>query len=285
MRRRLDTNAIGDTWVDDACIDCGTCQWMVPEVFDETGGQARVHTQPRDADAELGVVRAAVSCPTASIHAPSYLKHLQPGFPVEMLPGVYHCGYHHRDSFGATSWLVVRREGNVLVDSPRFTVALMRQLDKLGGVSRIVLTHRDDVADHRKFAQHYGCPRTLHQDDVQESTSDVEHQPTGTAAVPLADDLLFIPTPGHTKGSACLLYRPAHLDPVLFSGDHLAWSLADEQLHAFRDFCWHDWGAQRRSMERLAEHAFGSVLPGHGAPAFLQPERMGRELAALIRRM
>jgi len=30
--------------------------------------------------------------------------------------------------------------------------------------------------------------------------------------------------------------------------------------------CWWDWGSQTRSMERLLDHRFQRVLPGHGRP-------------------
>jgi glyoxylase-like metal-dependent hydrolase (beta-lactamase superfamily II) len=67
-----------------------------------------------------------------------------------------------------------------------------------------------------------------------------------------------IPVPGHTRGSAALLYR----DTFLFSGDHL-WG--DEgSLGAGRDVCWFSWSEQLRSIARLREHTFTWVLPGHG---------------------
>jgi glyoxylase-like metal-dependent hydrolase (beta-lactamase superfamily II) len=44
--------------------------------------------------------------------------------------------------------------------------------------------------------------------------------------------------PGHTRGSACLLYRETYL----FSGDHLDWNPKGNGLQAFREVCWYDWG-------------------------------------------
>lgn len=74
------------------------------------------------------------------------------------------------------------------------------------------------------------------------------------------DDLLLVPTPGHTRGHQVLLYR----DKVLFTGDHLAWSPVRETLTAFRDVCWYSWKEQTRSMEKLLAYRFDWVLPGHG---------------------
>jgi glyoxylase-like metal-dependent hydrolase (beta-lactamase superfamily II) len=55
--------------------------------------------------------------------------------------GVYHCGFHSENSFGATSYLITRPEGNILMDSPRFNPFLAKQLESLGGVKYIVLSH------------------------------------------------------------------------------------------------------------------------------------------------
>jgi len=66
--------------------------------------------------------------------------------------------------------------------------------------------------------------------------------------------------PGHTAGSAVLLYR----ETFLFTGDHLMGSEDDGRLHAGRDVCWYSWPEQIRSMEKLLAYDFEWVLPGHG---------------------
>jgi len=69
-------------------------------------------------------------------------------------------------SFGAWAYLIVRspeQGGNVLVDSPRFTTPLVKRIEKMGGVSLMFLSHRDDIADHAKFAAHFHCPRVMHE--------------------------------------------------------------------------------------------------------------------------
>jgi glyoxylase-like metal-dependent hydrolase (beta-lactamase superfamily II) len=35
-------------------------------------------------------------------------------------------------------------------------------------------------------------------------------------------------------------------------------------LHASQSVCWHSWTEQKRSVERLLDHRFEWVLPGHG---------------------
>src|SRR5262249_23977576 len=153
----------------------------------------------------------------------------------------------------------VRSEGNVLVDSPRATPGLLARIEALGGVRWMFLTHKDDVADHAKFARRFGCTRVLHAADVTSDTRDVERVIDGDAPVPLARDLLVVPVPGHTRGSAALLYE----DLALFTGDHLFASEDGAELYAARSVCWYSWAAQKRSIEALLAHDFRWVLPGH----------------------
>jgi glyoxylase-like metal-dependent hydrolase (beta-lactamase superfamily II)/ferredoxin len=277
--RRLATNVDGDFYVDSTCIDCGACRWVAPATFDFASDASRVHTQPRTAAETLTALRALVACPTASIGTVGKhdVRAAAATFPTPVAPDVYHCGYHHEDSFGAASYLIVRPEGNVLVDSPRFAAPLARRLEALGGVRWMFLTHRDDVADHVRFAARFGCERILHRDDVSRSTGAVEIQPRGTEPLELGPDLTLIPVPGHTRGSACLLFRD-----VLFSGDHVCWSREGQRVTAFRDACWYDWGRQIESMERLAGFTFEHILPGHGAPCHLPANAMRSQLRACV---
>ena len=150
----------------------------------------------------------------------------------------------------------------MLVDSPRAAKPLLRRLEELGGVRYMFLTHRDDVAFHRVFREHFGCERILHEDDISIDTSDVERRVRGREPLALADDLLLLPVPGHTRGSVALLFR----DEYLFSGDHLSYSSEDEMLDAHPRVCWYSWTEQVRSVERLLDYRFRWLLPGHGEP-------------------
>ena len=84
-----------------------------------------------------------------------------------------------RRSFGAASYLVLRPEGNILVDSPRFSLPLARSLADFGGVAFVFITHRDDVADAAAWAAHFGAPRVMHAADVARGGADVELPLTG----------------------------------------------------------------------------------------------------------
>jgi glyoxylase-like metal-dependent hydrolase (beta-lactamase superfamily II) len=191
---------------------------------------------------------------------------------------VYRCGYTSESSFGAVSYLVRREDGNLLIDSPRFTEPLAKTIARLGGAGRMLLTHRDDVADHEKFHERFGCDRVLHQADIGSGTRSVELQPAGNEPVTLAPGLVMIPTPGHTRGHAVFLYR----DRYLFTGDHLAWSETRGHLYAFRSACWYSWTEQIASMERLLGYRFEWVLPGHGRPVHLPVEAMHASLEKCV---
>jgi glyoxylase-like metal-dependent hydrolase (beta-lactamase superfamily II) len=266
------------------CIDCDTCRTLAPDVFGDGDGQAVVTAQPEGAAARARAARALVACPTAAIVAaprPPELAAAARAFPmpVDGLKDVYTCGYASPASYGASSWLLRRAAGNVLVDSPRAVKPLLDNLEALGGVALMFLTHRDDVADHARFRRRLGCERILHADDVGPGTRDVERQPRGGEPVRLAEDLVMIPVPGHTRGSAALLWR----QEVLFTGDHLWWSPELARLDASRAVCWWSWAEQRRSLLRLREHPFRAVLPGHGRPLVLpDAAAMRRELDRVI---
>ena len=256
-------NVPGSFFVDSSCIDCGTCYEYLPWVFREANDHSRVFHQPEDSSDRRHALMALLACPTGSIGTDdgAGLKAAQQAFPDPIEEEVSFCGFTSEKSFGAWSYLIQRPDGNVLVDSPRAVPALMQRLEQLGGLDLMVLSHQDDVADHAAYHDRFRCQRVLHRADLGESTAGVERPIDGDEPVRLAPDLLFIPTPGHTAGSACLLYR----DKFLFSGDHLWWSPRVGRLSASRSFCWHHWPTQIASLERLLAYDFTWVLPGHGA--------------------
>lgn len=281
LNRRRVQNAEGDFYVDSTCIDCDTCRWMAPEVFHRAEEQSAVYHQPADERERLNAMQALLACPTASIgtvEKPKDVKDAQFTFPIMVAENVYHCGYHAENSFGAASYFIVRPEGNVLVDSPRWAPPLVQRLQSMGPIKYMYLTHRDDVADHRKYREHFGCDRILHQDEISAGTRDVEMQLSGTEPFQLADDLLIIPVPGHTKGHTVLLYK----QKFLFTGDHLAWSTRFNQLIAFRNACWYSWSELIKSMDQLTNYSFEWVLPGHGGRYHADPETMQQQLQQCI---
>src|SRR5205085_3628494 len=264
IARRLPENIGSDVYVDDTCIDCDACRQIAPSIFRDHGDQSSVYHQP-ETEAEIrAALMSLVACPTGSIGKTR--KHDArigiDAFPTHISENVYFCGFTSESSFGAWSYLIVRppsEGGNVLVDSPRFTRPLVKKMAQMGGVRLMLLTHRDDIADHAQFAEKFGAERIMHAADGAVRHG-MERVVEGDAAVMLDDDLVVIPVPGHTRGHIVLLYK----NKFLFTGDHLAWSPARETLTAFRSVCWYSWSEQTRSMEKLLDYDFEWVLPGHG---------------------
>jgi glyoxylase-like metal-dependent hydrolase (beta-lactamase superfamily II)/ferredoxin len=275
---RIAENVEGDFFVDSTCIDCDACRLIAPATFHDIGNQSAVHRQPATEDELLAAQRALISCPTASIGdlAKRDMHAAVASLPEPVAEDVYRCGYTSESSFGAISYYL--RDPKAMVDSPRFANPLVKNIDALGGVARMLLTHQDDVADHQKFHERFGCQRVLHRDDVRSRTASVEWQPAGLDPIEIDPDLLMIPTPGHTKGHSVFLYR----EKFLFTGDHLAWDPDDEKLIAFRNACWYSWTEQIASMQRLLDYRFEWVLPGHGRPVHLDAGRMRRELERCV---
>lgn len=271
---RLEENVPGDFYVDSTCIDCDACRVFAPTVFSDAGDQSFVFHQPESAEELLAAQKAVISCPTSSIGSATGAREAIDALPELIAGDVYRCGYAAESSFGAISYYL--RGPQILIDSPRFAGPLVKRLD---GVRRMFLTHQDDIADHAKFREHFGCERVMHRDDAR--GRQFEHMPGGEDPIDLGDEILMIPTPGHTKGHAVFLYRKE----FLFTGDHLAWSQSRGHLYAFRSACWYSWSEQIRSMERLLDYRFEWVLPGHGRPVHLPADSMRRSLESCVQWM
>jgi glyoxylase-like metal-dependent hydrolase (beta-lactamase superfamily II)/ferredoxin len=282
-RLRRPENTRGDFYVDSTCIDCDLCRQIAPDTFSAVGDQSAVYRQPSTPETLWAALKALVTCPTASIGTcgKQSAKAAAAAYPETIDGNVCFCGHASEASYGAASYLIVRREGNVLVDSPRFSRPLARRIRELGGISLMFLTHRDDVADHELWAREFGATRVMHRADMSRALEGIEQALSGTAPVELKDDLLAVPTPGHTPGHMVLLYRNRYL----FSGDHLWWSDTIGSISASRAVCWYSWDEQIRSVERLREYRFEFVLPGHGRRAFGSSESMRAHLNKCVERM
>jgi glyoxylase-like metal-dependent hydrolase (beta-lactamase superfamily II)/ferredoxin len=275
-------NAPGDWFVDTRCIDCGTCRDIAPNLFVDRGGLTVVARQP-DPEDGFDPWLAAQACPTTSIGTQS--RQTRPGrlYPREITDGsgVFDCGYCAESSFGASAWFVRRPAGNVLVDAPRFTEALARPIDGMGGISQILLTHSDDVADAGRWADRFGARVWIHEADSRAAPFATDLI-TGEDDVEVHPGWVAVPVPGHTRGSVVYVLEERYL----FTGDSLAWSHADGDLTAFRYACWYSWTAQRTSLQRLAAgHRFEWVLPGHGARVHDTAPTLHERLSRLVARM
>lgn len=283
QKLRRKENVKGDFFVDETCIDCDLCRQIAPGTFTDTGDQSAVYHQPESPSEELAALKALVTCPTASIgtlHRHD-LKAAISSYPEKIDEGIYFCGFAAASSYGASSYLIVRDVGNVLVDSPRFTRPLARKIEEMGGVRHMFLTHRDDIADHEQWASHFHADRIMHQDDAGRYRNTLERVVSGKEPVSIEEDLLAIPTPGHTRGHMVLLYQ----NRFLFTGDHLWWSDVYHSLHASRSVSWYSWPQQVESVALLLNYDFEWVLPGHGRRVHADRNQMKVYLQECLKRI
>ncbi|MCA1606947.1 MAG: MBL fold metallo-hydrolase, partial [Acidobacteria bacterium] len=246
------------------------------------GEQCSVYRQPQgEADTRLALM-SLVACPTGSIGTvEKHDVHIGiDAFPSLVAENVYFCGFTSESSFGGWSYLITRPEndgGNLLIDSPRFAGQLVRRIEEMGGVRQMLLTHRDDIADHERFRKKFGCQRVMHAEDGALRLG-VERIIEGEDEVRLDDDLLVIPTAGHTRGHMVFFYKKK----FLFTGDHLAWSPTRQTLTAFPSVAWYSWARQIESMAKLAKYDFEWVLPGHGSQHHDTKQNMRYHLQSCI---
>ncbi|BAQ66434.1 MBL fold metallo-hydrolase [Geminocystis sp. NIES-3709] len=281
LEQKREENIAGNFYVDSTCIDCDTCRWMAPSTFSRIGEQSAVYEQPSTSSEEIKALQALLSCPTASIgtlNPPQKIQQAQNSFPIPIAHNVYHCGYHSEKSFAAASYFIQRKEGNILVDSPKFNPALVKRLEEMGGIKYLYLTHKDDIADHQKFHDHFNCDRILHRDDITSTTQNIEIPLDIDKPLQFESEIVIIPVPGHTKGHTVMLCK----DEFLFTGDHLAWSENLNQLIAFKNHCWYSWEKLAESMEKLTPYSFNWVLPGHGRRYYSDKETMRQKLKECI---
>ncbi len=279
--QKLSINSPGPFYVDSSCINCGSCWQLDPQHFRPGPLSSYVHQQPKAEEEINQALLALQDCPVAAIGAPKPFMSKAPSnsFPIllttHIAGKVYYCGWSSKRSVGASSWLVQRSTGNLLIDSPRWSAPLARQITTLGGIQKILLTHRDDVADHAHWAKAFACERWIHQNDA-DAAPESERIIQGIKSVNLDKSLKIIPTPGHTEGSMVMVL--GRQEQILFSGDHLWWDPQKQVVVASKKYCWWNWEKQLLSVEKLLDLDIAWLLPGHGHAHFFQPGEWKTEL-------
>jgi glyoxylase-like metal-dependent hydrolase (beta-lactamase superfamily II)/ferredoxin len=282
VKKSVLENVPGDFFVDSTCIDCDACRQIAPAVFGEAAETSFVKAQPTTTVERRQAAQALLACPTGSIGCLSDVdvKTVMRDFPLVIEEPVFYCGYNSPKSFGGSSYFILHPQGNWLIDSPKFVRPLVGRLELLGGIDYIFLTHRDDVADAHRFAEHFGSRRIIHRDELLSQPS-AEVVLDGAGPWELAEGLLAILTPGHTKGHCVLLFN----ERFLFTGDHLDWDRDAKTLATSNKYCWYSWPRQAESMARLAQYSFEWVLPGHGQRVHLLNAEMKQQLNRLVTTM
>jgi glyoxylase-like metal-dependent hydrolase (beta-lactamase superfamily II)/ferredoxin len=275
--KRNPESAPGDWFIDRRCINCAAARHVAPGLIIERGDYSVFAREPSTPEEVHQAWLAAELCPTRSIRTESHLRPPDRVYPHRLADGIYLCGHNHRASFGAHSYFVIRDSGNLLVDSPQFTKKLVGPFEEMGGISKVLLSHRDDVADAERWAAHFDADVYIHEDDRSAApfANHILGGATPAEATDLGHGVLAIPVPGHTKGSVVYLVD----EKYLFTGDSLTWSYDRGAMRAFRGACWYSWPTQKKSLTGLASYGFNQVFSGHGP---WSPWREQDEMNALL---
>lgn len=258
-------NIDSDLFVDKSCINCDACRRFAPDNFQVHPEYSFVHQAPSNQTQLENSLMALLSCPVGAIGYKDLksinpiFKEVRKSFPLEIEKGVFINGYNHRKTFGADSYFLVSEHGNWMVDSPRFNKDLVNNIEKRGGLKYIFLSHQDDIGDSKKYAEYFGAKRIIQKyDSAKASDAEIILDEQEVSF----DEGIIIHTPGHTKGSQCLVWKGEYL----FTGDHFAWIRRLNQFASFRRACWYSWEEQIESIAVLAKFKnIRWVLPGHGS--------------------
>lgn len=280
--KRIQDNASGDFFVDSTCINCDACRKIAPDFFGDYGESSYVSKQPLLPGDVLKVQQAILSCPVNSIgdEQSRPMKEALESLPKKLTPEIYYNGFNSRKSFGADSYFIAHKNGNWLIDCPRYTPHLLKKFQQMGGVKYIYLTHQDDVADYQKYARKLGTKVIIHEYD-KKAAPDADIIITGDAIQDFGDAQI-LPVPGHTKGHTILCWKGRYL----FTGDHFAYLRSQKRFGSFINHCWYDWEEQKNSIAKMKVFKnVDHIFPGHGRMGILDkgsfPDIVDEYLASL----
>ena len=251
-----------------------------PTCSSTSAPQSVVGHQPGDAAPVRAAWLAAVACPDPVDRHRSPTTATRRAVPPPPRRWRVPVRLELRGLLGADSYLVTRPDGNLLVDSPRFTRFLAEPIDTLGGIAHILLTHRDDVADAEAWADRYGARVWIHPDDADAAPfatdptrprCDDRHRP-GVSAVPV---------PGHTPARRCSSSTSAGSSRVTPSAGTAPRGISTRSAPP----------AGTRGPNRPDRSAGwpgkppSSGCPGHGGRVHAPPDELHARLVALVDRM
>lgn len=161
----------------------------------------------------------------------------------------------NRDTLGATAYLIVEKQTNILVDCPAWDETNQTFLRERGGVGLLFLTHRGAIGKVREIQQATGCDIL-----IQEQEAYLLPGLKVTAferEFALSDRMKAFWTPGHSPGSSCLY--DTRNGGVLFSGRHLLPNRegSPEPLRTAKTF---HWPRQINSVQLMVERFSPSTL-------------------------
>ncbi|MDJ0509170.1 MAG: MBL fold metallo-hydrolase [Crocosphaera sp.] len=155
----------------------------------------------------------------------------------------------NREILGGTSYLIVEKFGNILIDCPFYCDDHLDFLEQWGGAKWLFLTHRGGMSSSvKEWHNALGCKIVVQEQEAYLlptlNITSFEQE------MILTDTAKAIWTPGHSTGSSCL-YWQQH-GGILFTGRHL---LPNHQGHPtpLRLEKTFHWLRQLKSVAKLSE--------------------------------
>ncbi|RLU79700.1 MBL fold metallo-hydrolase [Streptomyces griseocarneus] len=272
-----------DGWrVDERCTNCDVARQLAPGLIGEADGRSVVLRQPRGRTEVRQLNAAAHACPSRSIRPQTgRLEAALDPFPMALDDTVHLCGHNSAHTAGANSYLLRRPGGTtMMVDTPRWSTSLAARYEGLGPVTDVLLTHRDHAAHGRRYADRFGARLWIHEGDL-DAAPDADRVLRGTDPAQIAEGVVAIPFPGHTRGSVLFLADERYC----FSGDSFYWSRTTADIEVAESVTWYSISELAASLARTANRLrFEWLLPGHGDRRHLPADDMTRRLRRLAAR-
>lgn len=175
--------------------------------------------------------------------------------PRPILSGIF-AFTPNRDTLGATSYLIVNKSGNILLDCPAWTDVNQEFIQSQGGVSSLIISHRGGVSkDVLLMQQTLNC-QVIVQEQEAYLLPEVIVTPF-TDYFPLSPELELIWTPGHSPGSSCM-YWQQH-GGILFTGRHLL-PKSQTEIIPLRTAKTFHWWRQLDSIAKLCDRFNSNTL-------------------------
>jgi hypothetical protein len=140
----------------------------------------------------------------------------------QLFPDLWQTRTEHPFS-GVTShaYLLTRPDGNILFYGTGVSDDF-KPIHDLGGIARQYLSHRDEAGPSLvKIKQEFGSALCCHELEAKAIRSICTADVTFDAHEIQLGNIEVIPTPGHTSGSTCFVYRSPHGKTYLFTGDSI----------------------------------------------------------------
>ena len=180
--------------------------------------------------------------------------------PRAILPGIA-AFPPNRDTLGATSYLIVNKSGNILLDCPAWNETNAKFL-QAQGVQFLIITHRGGIGKQVKEMQNMLNCQVIVQEQEAYLLPEVKVTPFAENLA-ISADLKLIWTPGHSPGSSCLYGQQE--GGILFTGRHLLPKSPTEvmPLRTAKTFhWWRQLNSVAKLRDRFSADSLKYILPG-----------------------